>query len=352
MLLIAAVGGALRAAGLYLASDLLLLTDVPLSVFLACTLAMASVASAALLGTHRSRLAKAAADSRGLRVALLHGLVLAVAMGLFCYGLKHCGPIRAILVEASQVALVAAAVLPLRSLAPQRATAVTRRRAGLLLIVTALVLLLGTHGSHPHRSSRGRAIALGPPSTAGWPQTHRGGDVDADPDAHGCGGAPAHWWWPTHVLGEGALLAAALLMAVHQRAARPLARALGGPRHLFTLTTATAAAWCAPLALWQMARAASPERARYLAAGPTWRCLLFSVLGLAGSHQAQVATAALPASLTAVASLTASFGVACVLDSWRAENAARGCPTTIERDRTAHMCTRMCMITTCARACA
>ena len=229
-------------------------------------------------------------------------------MWLFCHGLKHCGPVRAILVEASQVALVAAVALPLRG----RVRGSWRR--GLALLLLALVLLLGTHGAHPHRARR---VA----------------NDDGESDGAGAGaGAGAGvgagdwlgWWWPTHVVGEMALLVASVLMAVHQRAARPLAREMGGPRRLFTATVVAAALLCALPAAWHVWLAGAAERAGYLAHGAAWRCILFAVLSLAGSHRAQLASVAShSASHAAVAALTASYLTACALDWWRGEHAAR-----------------------------
>lgn len=289
---VAAAGGLLRSVGLYAASDALVLTKVPLAVFLVCALA-ATAAVSALLQWPWPPNKKDRLMHRGVAV---HGVMLACAMWLFCYGLKHCGPVRAILVEASQVALVAAVVVPLRTVV-WRSDEHSQWRGGLALVVVALVLLLGTHGAHPHRSRRD------PPPLA----------TEAQPDEW--------WWWPNHLMGEAALLAASVLMALHQRMVRPLARDVGGPRRLFTLTTAAAAAFLVPVAVWQLLCSSAPERSRYFAAASAWRCMLFAVLGLAGSHRAQVTSVSLSAPSAAVASLAAAYLAACVLD-WYVTSAA------------------------------
>ena len=282
--LLAAAAGVLHSIGLYAASDALVLTNMPLALFLACALAT-SAASSAVIQNQSRRIVRGQHGRIGSHIAA-HGFLLAISLWLFCYGLKHCGPVRAILVEASQVALVAAMTLTLRSTSWRLQQ---RWRWGVALVLVALLLLLGTHGVHPHRGLRTADFADG-----------------ADGERW--------WWWPTHVVGEIALLVASLLMTVHQRVARPLMQAIGGPRRLFTCTAAAAATICAPAAVWQLRVMTPAARNHLYAFGATWRCVLFAVLVLAGSYRAQVASATLSASQTAVANLALSFFAAVLLD--------------------------------------
>ena len=187
----AAVSGGLRAIGLYAASDALVLTEVPLAVFLTFTLAASAAVSAVLQG-RSPQATKGRRDDHSRRVTL-HAVVLASAMWLFCYGLKHCGPIRAILVEASQVALITAIALPLRGAARKRGRG--SWRGGLALVLVALVLLLGTHGAHPHRARRlseeggPAAVALPSEEAAGG----KFGQVLLRTEPPGASKISAHW---------------------------------------------------------------------------------------------------------------------------------------------------------------
>ena len=136
---------------------------------------------------------------------MLHGLLIACELVLFGYGLRHCGPLRAILLDS--------ALFALRHQQSQgrHPHAVGWRRGGQALLALALLLLLGTHGIHPHRL--------------------RSGSADTQPPSE----------WPEHALGEAALLAASGLAALRSRGAQHLAQTVGGPRRLFALTSAAAA---------------------------------------------------------------------------------------------------------------
>ena len=210
-----ALAKASRCAVLFAASDVLVPTGVPISVFLLCVLGGTAVLLLTLMPARRKGQPPMNASRHGGRIAA-HSAGLVLTLWLWCFGLKHCGPVRTILIDASEVGVVSLLGLALG------VRGAHGRRLGLALLFLAYLLLLGTHGSHPHRAGPTRparaSLPLEPPS---YPPTPA-----LEPS------------WPDHALGEAALVAAAALTAVRKGASRGLARDLGGPMRLFALSTA------------------------------------------------------------------------------------------------------------------
>ena len=264
-------GASSRAVALFAASDLLLSASI--GRFVLCALTAASVLSAALSS-------QGAGHQSTVRYSVLtaRGLSLAVASWLFCYGLKHCGPLHAIQLETATSLLLA-----------KSRTSAQRR---MLLALLALLLLLGTRGEHPHRGHGSAATAVG---------------VEAQAEA-----------WPEHLLGDGALVAATAISALLHGASRRLEREAGGPWRLFARTTAAAAVLVAlPLAcewLWSL-------RGRHPTAGATtgaahapfsaWWWLSASLCMLLGPIGGEKHGAAASGASAAARSRAATLGVGC-----------------------------------------
>ena len=298
---------ALRAASLYAASDALV-SGPPICLFLLVTLALAAVCSSVL---HRPGLAPPKATLR--RSVVCHGLVLACALWLWCYGLKHCGPVRAVLIETA--ALLATCALDRRRPAASR--------GALLLLLLAAGTLLGTHGAHPYRHLRA---------------AHRVTSNAAAAAAAAAAREASARLLPPHVLGEVALVAGAGLVAAQRRASRRLARALGGSRRLFALSVATAAAAMVPGAAWAWHVAAphAPQRAPGPLGGLAWadglgwgwgwgwlgRAALFTLFGLLGAQLADAAATSSEPERAARAAGSCAFLAAAAVDHVRAYSLA------------------------------
>jgi zinc transporter 5/7 len=288
MVAIAAAG---RAPALHAAREALNTT----STTVVCTVALllATGVSAAISGGGSSAL-KHIQGRPTARAVSFRGVVFACAFWLFCYGLRLCGPMRAVVFDGSQVALAALVFPSTRSTASDSVLSLWRR-GGLLLVCASLLLLVGTD------------------------------HMAAQPEG---GTASASAWHPAHATGEAALLLSAILTAGNRITSQRLARAVGGPRRLFTMTAA-AGTLCLLLAMGveSLTAATRPAAPRDKAAPlASWllQCLLFAVLGVVSVHHVDAAAPAMAAAEKTSIGLAASFIVASALEVRRTgHNASR-----------------------------
>ena len=322
LMCVAAAAG--RAVALYSASD---------AIHVACTISFSLVAllfaSAALAALDAVIGHNSKKKPYSSAAVALHGLVLAIEMLLFGFGLRHCGPLRAVLLDSAWVTFRQ----------PQSNHGRWRQHVGWSFLFLALLLLLGTHGEHPHRLGEGSRSLRG--------------DVARSVDgavpfvaSDGTGGhhsesEPRHdvdepsWWYPTDILGEAALVAASALKTLRWRGSQRLARAVGGPRRLFALTAGAAALWVLPLFASQPLMggdlaSASAASGSYSTAWWCSHAVVFAFLGLV-MHEVPLGSSgllsrpasAMPAADSSSLALGCAFCVGCVLDWLRDEHAAQ-----------------------------
>lgn len=323
-----AVSQCLRSASLFVGSDLLFHSAVPLPLFACAVLATSAAALGAAYRPPFRSLAQHAAP------ILWSGLASAVSVCLWGYGLAHCGPLRTLLFDHCE--------LPLLHLLPDFA----RRRAagprlgssgrrGALVLLLAYALLLGTHGMH-HRHGFGGAGGVafyhGMESTA--PEAAGRGGVISDPATNperppsiskrgryleaSTGLFDSSLSLADSISGELALLAAGLISASQATATRRLASKIGRNR-LQALTYGCGALLCAPAAALACVLTGPAAAARSVATAPAALGLLsVAILGrVLPAQAAAAATAWLTPRISAVGGLVAALLAAAVLDTAR-----------------------------------
>ena len=103
MWLFLAVAKAARCAALFAAVDVLARTNAPIAAFL-CFVLAAAACCLALLQPAVWRRVSLTGEQRVRIVA--HAAAFVSTLWLWCYGLKHCGPVMTVLLEASEVGIV------------------------------------------------------------------------------------------------------------------------------------------------------------------------------------------------------------------------------------------------------
>lgn len=204
MWLLLTVAKAGRSVALRAAADALTASEVPIAAFLCAALAL-TAAFVALLHPGRWR---SALKSRYVWHLLVHAVVLVLTFALWCYGLKYCGPVWTVLLDASEVGIVTSASFILCFFKGKTAGRSMSTVAGLCMLVLFYTLLLSSAASGSAAAARQQNADDA--ATAGW----------------------------EHLLGETALLLAAALTALRKATSRRLARELGGSARLFGLSAA------------------------------------------------------------------------------------------------------------------
>jgi hypothetical protein len=145
-----ALSQCLRAASLFVGSDLLFHSAVPLPLF-AC--AVLAVSAAALGAAYRPPLRCLAQHAAPI---LWSGLASAASVCLWGYGLAHCGPLRTILFDHCELPLLYLLPFLTRRPSPIPRSQKSRRLRGALVLFLAYALLLRTHGMHHRHGVGGR----------------------------------------------------------------------------------------------------------------------------------------------------------------------------------------------------
>jgi hypothetical protein len=331
----------MRSASLFIGSDLLFRSAVPLPVFACAMLATsAAVLSTAfrpplrLLGQHAAPI-------------LWNGLASAVSTCLWGYGLARCGPLRTLLFDHSELPLLY--FLP--AFGRRRRAAIPRlggsgRRRGALVLLLAYALLLGTHGMHRrHTVGRRGGVAFHASAPVSAPGTISRSDTSISAPAS-VSDRPAFipdrgrfpetnlfdssLSLPGFISGELALLFAGLLNAVQSAASRRLASQIGRNR-LQSLIYGCGALLCAPAAALACVLTGPAVFARPVATAPTalgllsmailWRLLTVAIFGrILPAQAAAAASAWLTPRNSAVGGMAAAVLAAAVLDTARGAN--------------------------------
>lgn len=264
-----AVTKAGRSAALFAAAHVLSI-DMPIAVFLwsACTLAAASTF------VLQPRWSRVTIKRHNLFRVVAHASGLVVTLWLWCYGLKYCGPVLTVLLDASEVGIVGAISLAFgqgSGDALSESARVTGRRSaiGLVMLLIAYAALLCERSSD--------VLGTGP------------SDGELEHSLHGHVGSigARSFTVSTHARGEFALLLAAALTAIRKGASRKLTREVGGPMRLFLFSTAVGAGLLVVPALLSWFSTEPTKRTRFVSGGVCWRCASFVAVGLVANYRAQ-----------------------------------------------------------------
>jgi len=289
----------LRSAALFLGSDLLFHSSVPLPLFACCVLG----ATAAMLCVAYRPPAAALATHAG--PILCSGLASAASLCLWGYGLVHCGPLRTTLFDHSELCLCFPLGAASHRLAIASPLAEAAKLRGALVLLLAYALLLGTHGMH-HRHGVGGAGAA-----ARYAGSAAAADAHPSSDERYLEGATGFYdsalSFADSAAGELALVAAAALSAARRAACRRLAADVG-PNRLTALSLAVGCLLAAPAAAFACVLAAPAATASLVSVSSVLSLLAFAAFGVVIPDQTGAAAAAwLPQPYCATLSLLASF---------------------------------------------